>query len=150
MVLSLARWLAQPHEGEPAGRGLRKVARRALRKAHRKVLDDARQLSRDDAVQRHRIRIAAKRLRYAVDALAGLYPGRRVKPLARALGKLQAALGDANDAAVAWRLIAPLEPPPALAQFAHGWLEARSAASIEHFERHVARLAAASPFWRKT
>jgi hypothetical protein len=67
----------------------------------------------------------------------------------RPLGKVQSALGEANDAAVAWSLLASLDPAPALAQFARGWFEARTMVSIEDFERHVAKLGQATPFWRK-
>jgi CHAD domain-containing protein len=148
LVLALARWLAQARESGPGRGDLRELAQRALRKRHGKFTDALKRLSHADAGQRHRIRIEAKRFRYAVDALASLYPGKRVKEIVRPLGRVQAALGDANDAAVAWRLIASLDPPPALAQFARGWLGARAAAPLEGFERHAARLESATPFWR--
>lgn len=149
LVLALARWLAQARESGPGRGDLRKLAQRALRKRHRKFMDALKRLSHADAGQRHRIRIEAKRFRYAVDALASLYPGKRVKSYVRPLGRVQAVLGDANDAAVAWRLLASLDPAPALAQFARGWLGARALAPLEAFERHGARLESATPFWRK-
>jgi triphosphatase len=149
LVLALARWLAQPHEAEAGHGSLRRLAARALRKRHRKFRQALQRLSLADARQRHRLRIEAKRFRYAIDALDTLYPGKRVKMLTRPLGKMQSALGDANDAAVAWRLLASLDPPPALAQFARGWLEARALAATAGLERHAARLEAATPFWRK-
>jgi CHAD domain-containing protein len=149
VVLALARWLAQTRESAGAGGDLRKLAARVLRRQHRKLIGGIDSLSHEDPGQRHRLRIAAKRFRYAVDALESLYPARRVKAIVRPLGKVPAALGDANDAVVAWRLLAALDPPPALAQFARGWLEARVAASIEDFERHAGRLRSAAPFWRQ-
>jgi CHAD domain-containing protein len=148
-VLALARWLASPPVSRDAAARLRKLASRALRRRHRKFTAACAHLSHRDPGQLHRIRIEAKRLRYAVDALDSLYGGKRVKAFVRPLGKVQAALGDANDAAVAWRLIAPLDPAPELAQFARGWLEGRSSDAIADFERHAARLARAHPFWRR-
>jgi CHAD domain-containing protein len=106
-------------------------------------------LSHQDANQRHRIRIEAKRFRYAVDSLQSLYPAKRVKAFVRPLGKAQSALGEANDAVVARRLLASLDPSPALAQFARGWLEARTLVSIEEFERLAAKLELSTAFWRK-
>jgi inorganic triphosphatase YgiF len=149
LILALARWLAQSREGGPSRGDLRKLATRELRKRHRKLMEALQRLSHQDANQRHCIRIEAKRFRYAVDSLQSLYPAKRVKAFVRPLGKVQSALGEANDAAGAWRLLASLDPSPALAQFARGWLEARTLVSIEEFERHVAKLGLAIPFWRK-
>lgn len=149
LILALARWLVQSREADPARGDLRKLAAGELRKRHRKLMEALQRLSHQDADQRHRIRIEAKRFRYAVDSLQSLYPAKRVKEFVRPLGKVQSALGEANDAAVAWRLLASLDPSPALAQFARGWLEARTHASIEDFERHVAKLEPSIPFWRK-
>jgi CHAD domain-containing protein len=56
--------------------------------------------------QRHRLRIALKRLRYDSEALSSLYAHRRVKRFDRALRDLQAVLGDLNDLVVARRLLA--------------------------------------------
>jgi CHAD domain-containing protein len=149
LILALARWLAQSRGADSGGGDLRKLATRELGKRHRKLTEALKRLSHQDPNQRHRIRIEAKRFRYAVDSLQSLYPAKRVKAFVRPLGKVQSALGEANDAAVAWSLLASLDPAPALAQFARGWLEARTIVSIEDFERHVAKLGQATPFWRK-
>jgi inorganic triphosphatase YgiF len=162
-VLALARWLAQSRgsaaaevtglaqsRGSAAAEviGLRRLAARVLRKRHRRFAHALAGLSHHEAAPRHRIRVEAKRLRYAVDALDSLYPADGVKAFVRPLGKVQHALGAANDAAVAGRLIASLDPAPGVARFAREWLDARCLAAVEEFERHVAKLEAAVPFWR--
>lgn len=148
-VLALARWLAQSSQAGPGSGDLRMLAGRTLRTRLRKFIDASRNLSHQDAGERHGIRIEAKRLRYAVDALAALYPPKRVKEFVRSLGKVQDALGKANDAAVAARLLASLGATPELTEFARGWLGARAVMSVADFERRVARIETATPFWRK-
>jgi len=77
----------------------------ALTRARRKVAKRLRRIDWGDAGQRHRLRIAVKRLRYAADFLGGETD---------ALERLQDGLGELNDVAVARRLLAALDPPPSL------------------------------------
>jgi triphosphatase len=83
-----------------AGAILEKEQQR-LRKRGRK-LDEA-----TDEV-RHRVRVAAKRTRYAAEFFASFYPGKRVRPYVAAMSDLQTALGELNDFAVARRLLGEL------------------------------------------
>lgn len=53
------------------------------------------------AEKRHRLRIAIKKLRYALDFFAPLLPGERQAAAVRALAGLQDVLGELNDLAVA-------------------------------------------------
>ncbi|HZW53345.1 MAG TPA: CHAD domain-containing protein [Candidatus Elarobacter sp.] len=73
----------------------------------------------------HRIRIAAKRVRYAVEALTPV-AGRRARSLARALENLQTVLGDQHDAVVARERMRALAGDPQRA-FVAGAL-----AALEH------------------
>ncbi|WP_426175345.1 CHAD domain-containing protein [Massilia sp. TWR1-2-2] len=54
---------------------------------------------------RHRVRIAAKKARYAAEFFGSLFSPRQVKPYVKALTCLQDGLGVLNDAAVADRLL---------------------------------------------
>jgi triphosphatase len=65
-------------------------------------------LAEADAPARHRLRIAAKRVRYAVEFFGDLYRPRRVRAFTKALAALQEQLGDMNDHVVAVRLLADL------------------------------------------
>jgi len=51
-------------------------ARHALKKRLQKVLNHGRRLGRADDTARHHLRIEVKKLRYAAEAFAGLYPAR--------------------------------------------------------------------------
>jgi len=114
-LLAISRWLACSDEPRAAGgEALTAFAVRALAKRHERLLARARHVARLDAAGRHRLRIEAKRLRYGVDGLASLFPAVRTERYREALAQLQDALGEANDAATAARLVAKLDAPPAL------------------------------------
>jgi CHAD domain-containing protein len=62
-------------------------------------------LDNADAAHRHRLRIAAKRLRYAVEFFRSLFEHKAARHYAAALAQLQDVLGKLNDCATARRLL---------------------------------------------
>ena len=58
-----------------------------------------------DAAHRHRLRIAAKKLRYTVEFFRSLFVRKAARDYARALADMQDALGKLNDCATARRLL---------------------------------------------
>jgi triphosphatase len=149
-ILTLARWLAQPAQATEREARLADVASRALRKRHRRLVASAQSLPRRDPGERHRLRIEAKRMRYAVESFASLYPRKRVRDFLDPLVDLQRGLGEANDAAVAAALIARLDVAPELRDFAGGWLEGRIQAATAELARDLERLCEARRFWKKS
>jgi len=95
------------------------------------------------AEARHRVRIAAKRARYAAEFFQSLYPKRRVRPYIGRLAKLQDELGWLNDTAVADRLLKKLQHGEARldgsAAFTRGYL-----ASTTHGDKRKLR-----KLWRR-
>jgi CHAD domain-containing protein len=76
------------------------IARDLIRERMRSLRKQARRLGDDSAAEDfHRMRIRAKRLRYVLDAFAGLY-GDEAQACQRALAKLQTVLGDFQDSSV--------------------------------------------------
>ena len=74
----------------------------ALSRLHHQVEKRARDLTDLDAEARHHLRIRAKRLRYAAEFFADLFPARRRrKRYLKALERMQDSLGALNDLAVA-------------------------------------------------
>src|SRR5262245_42032131 len=75
-----------------------------LRRRWKKILKAGAQLDELDPQRRHKMRIQAKKLRYASEFFGGAFPGkkatRRRKVFVVGLEKLQDALGDLNDIAV--------------------------------------------------
>jgi inorganic triphosphatase YgiF len=87
-----------------------KSAARQLSRRHKKILRRGRHLTRLDTDQRHKLRIAAKKLRYASDFFADVFPRRKAlkrrKRFVQRLRRVQDSLGDLNDIVVHQRLSA--------------------------------------------
>jgi inorganic triphosphatase YgiF len=98
------RWLTDKNALAAARRErpATEFARDVLQHRTRKVVKKSRRLDRLDARARHKLRIAAKKLRYAGEFFACLFeaPKKAHKRFARALKALQSALGKLNDIAV--------------------------------------------------
>ena len=143
LLLHLTAWLhgarwqrdAAPEQQDALAAPLKGFARRALKQGERRIRRRAGNLAEADAPARHRLRIAAKRMRYATEFFASLYPARRVRPYVSALSALQDSLGQLNDAAVArkaLRELAARQPAQALgAGIAIGLLGARERRALD-------------------
>jgi len=113
-----------------------------LERCRRKILKRGTRLAELDPIRRHRVRIQAKKLRYASEffgsAFSGKKAARRRKELVAALKQLQDRLGDLNDISVHEGLterlaITPNDVgkrkfPPANKAFAAGRLSGREEA----------------------
>lgn len=93
-----------------------------------------------DAPGRHRRRIAAKRLRYALEFFQALATPRTRGKLTRRLGAIQEALGEGSDAATALRFIEGLDVTPYQQGFARGWCEAVNRCAAREAERVLGKL----------
>lgn len=106
---------------------------------------------------RHRLRLSLKRLRYAIDVFAALFPKKAVRPVLKTLGRLQDDLGAFNDAATAPALIAqaiasgPRKDQAALqrlALFLSGWAANTAERDWAKAKLRWTAFAATRPFWR--
>ena len=83
---------------------IREFAEAVLSRRTKKVLKKAAKLESLDPHRRHRLRIAIKKLRYATDFFASLFPGKKPTKLrlsfSETLSELQDCLGKLNDIAV--------------------------------------------------
>ena len=140
LVLAVAALAAAPSTSaagnEAPGKKLalpaRDFARPLLKRRHRTLLELGHDLAHAAPEARHAARLAAKKLRYAAEFFAPLFPRKRTRNYRRALAALQGELGEWNDAAVAARLAAELagEQSPAAAAFS-GWAAARGVARAD-------------------
>jgi len=85
------------------------LASRILEKRHKKLKKRGKNLLRLSPEERHAVRIAAKKLRYAAEFFSSLYPRKRTRRYIQALAHLQDILGVMNDAATTRRLLQDLE-----------------------------------------
>jgi triphosphatase len=107
-----------------------KFARATLKRDQRRLRTRAAKLSAATAEDRHAVRIAAKKTRYAAEFFSSLFSPKTVRPYIKALTGLQDELGYLNDVAVAHRLLAemPASQPELTANvgFVTGFLAARA------------------------
>ena len=73
-------------------------ARRVIARAHRRVLKHGAAITPDSPpTALHDLRKDAKRLRYALEVFASVFPDEQIRPLVRELKKVQDVLGDYQD-----------------------------------------------------
>lgn len=87
---------------------IKSVAGSFMSKSHRKVLATGKDFAILPPVERHSVRIALKKMRYAAEFFTGLYPANKTLPYIAKLRHLQTALGAANDVANAESLCSEL------------------------------------------
>lgn len=130
-------------------------AARVLQRRSRKLLRQADDLAGVPIAVLHAIRLSAKRLRYAAEFFAPLYPARRAKRYLRRLAALQEALGTVNDGAVVGSLVRTLPAARGQAALGRAWaagaLEgfaaARAATARDEAARAWRKVWSARPFW---
>ncbi|MEO8407622.1 MAG: CHAD domain-containing protein, partial [Oxalobacteraceae bacterium] len=144
-LLTVGSWLHRtaPLQGDRMqGLPLAGFAASTLQICHRKLKKRIKRLRLhgDTPQARHRVRIAAKKLRYASEFFQSLYRPRPMRDYLHALSGLQDRLGQLNDAAIADRLLDQLaHSHPELAYSAglvHGYMAARAERQIRALGRH--------------
>jgi inorganic triphosphatase YgiF len=119
-----------------------------------KLRKRAKHAHRLGAQERHRARVAAKKLRYTSEFFTSLFPEKRGEAFVAALSKLQSSLGRLNDFQVAGRLIDQMAPTQqadaAMARatgLVHGWLAASTAAELKRLRDVQHAFRKCEPFW---
>jgi CHAD domain-containing protein len=146
-------------------RPIASLAEEAMRRHRKKIVKQGARLAKLDAQHRHKLRIRAKKLRYASEFFADVFPdarsSKRHEKFVAGLQALQETLGDLNDIAVHENLAAgiieeqrpTLEDRRSLAKkaFAAGRLSGREGARFPQVVKKAKRahrlFANAKPFW---
>jgi CHAD domain-containing protein len=163
-MLGLAQWIeAGPWTNDKARKALRTRAvadhaRRELARSRKAIKRRGRDLRQRSVPERHRLRIRAKRLRYATEFFAGTFPGAANAKLRSdslsALKDLQDALGGLNDLATHHVLMNGVRQTGARSAEESALAarpapsEAQDAALLRKAEQSFARFAEAKPFWK--
>lgn len=155
-------WLANddPLRAALRDRPVGDMAAEVLARQHRRVAKRGRHLDRLDPEARHRVRIAAKKLRYASEFFGSLVARkaerRRYTAFLEALERLQDALGDLNDVATGHAIAERFAGSAgaldhAAALFAAGRLsggeDRRAEDGLEAAAKAQRKVARAKPFW---
>jgi inorganic triphosphatase YgiF len=162
-MLGLLRWFeasgwrrhSASDESYPITSPIGEIAPDVLDRRRRKVRQRGRGFGSLAPRERHKLRIAVKKLRYTVELFGGLFDNDELEQFVERLKRLQSDLGYANDVRVAHEFVTELLAqidPRSLA--AHAWLavlEAHDqmlAGRERKLRRHRRRLNEAAPFWR--
>ena len=162
-VLQLLRWFevcgwrsgASAEESDPLASPIGKIAPRVLDQRLRRVRHRSEDFDQLSPSQRHKLRIATKKLRYTIELFTTLFDEDVAAKFLSTLKRLQDDLGYANDVRVAHEfvpeLFAQAKPgSPAI----HAWMDVlqwhdQILAGREHkLRKHLRRLNHATPFWR--
>ncbi len=162
-MLRLLRWFegagrrrhSASDEPDPMASPIGAIAPGVLDRRRRKVKQRGKEFGSLTPGERHKLRIAVKKLRYTIELFGSLFDREGLESFVGRLKRLQSDLGYANDVRVAHEfvteLFAQIEPrSPA----AHAWiavLEAHDqmlASREQKLRRHRRRLDDAAPFWR--
>ncbi len=141
-----SRLLARPIAG---------FAGKLLEKRHLQALAKGKCFNQLETAERHKLRIAMKKLRYSVEFFRPLYEKSAVKPFIGRVKALQDDLGLLNDVAVAEGLLTDLMARPGkrdiggAAGLVIGWHARGVAAAEPELRRDWKGFAAANPFWRQ-
>lgn len=124
---------------QPALDGLVPLMRKAQRRLRRRIGA----LIENDAPARHRVRIAAKKARYAAEFFRDLLPKKEVKAYIKCLSSVQDRLGHLNDLAVAGRLLPVLENSGHAhdAAYARGWVGGTACAAAHGLREALDKVA---------
>jgi triphosphatase len=168
LKIEIAAWLesgqwATPRDDLVRDRGAMPIetfASEQLSLDRRKLRKKAKSFAQLDAPRRHKLRIQAKKLRYAADFFSALFSGKRTgkrrEKFLAALEAVQDSLGDLNDIAVHESIISAAgirhRPISRKRAFAAGLLtgreDARIDAAMAAAEAALGRFAKAKRYWR--
>ncbi len=149
----------EPGSPDPLSQPMKSLAARLLDKRAKRVGKLGSQHAELTELQLHQLRIEGKKMRYAVEFFASLYPKGAAKPYRKSLVGIQDSLGALNDAVVGHRLLDELEAAmgkderiaPETACLASGlllgWHAARITDHLENLDGVWKTHAALDPFW---
>ena len=128
---------------------LRALARAQLARRHRRLIRDSAKIGQGDDMARHRLRIVAKKQRYAAEYFTGLFDASAVARYVKVLSALQDLLGRMNDIVTARVLLDGLAPGAASRVTVDAWLAAKADDALRDLGPACARIAAAARFWKQ-
>lgn len=153
LLAELRAWIANAAWREEGGARLDKaamaLAAKLLSRRHQVLRKRGRRLPLLPPHRRHRARIAAKKLRYAVEFFLPLFPGEAGKGYVKRLSGLQDLLGTLNDAAVTHRLLDELGPEAPAATLVGEVVDIAAADSLVNLDEAWGQFRRCRPFWKE-
>ena len=153
LILGIHRWVQamawhddpelMKTSGKQLAQPVAKFARSVLKRDQRRLRARAEKLSEATADARHRLRIAAKKTRYAAGFFGSLFAVKTVRPYVKSLTAMQDDLGFLNDAAVADRLLGDVATSRPELSANVGFVKGFLAARTNHDDKAIIKL------WRR-
>jgi triphosphatase len=161
VILRLSRWFeARAWRDQPVSehsaqlvQPIRELAPTLLARRFRQVRKRSKRFRALTPPERHRLRIACKKLRYTVDLLGCLFDEKEVDAYLRALKSLQDDLGYANDVRTAHAILQRLDEDAEGTSIGRsgglvlGWHERGIVDGEKKLRKRVARFRDKRPFW---
>jgi triphosphatase len=139
---------------QPLDAPIAEIASRILDRRRRVAKRRSKGFGSQRPAERHRLRIALKKLRYAAEMLGGLYTRGPVVHFTKQLKRLQDDLGEANDVRVGHEILAELAkrkgvsaPMVEAGRVVLDWHARRLAKHEPNLRKHLNALLAGEPFW---
>jgi len=161
-MLRLSHWFeARGWRDRPAKRStllispIGELAPSLLDRRWREVRKRSKRFGRLTAPQRHKLRIAAKKLRYSIELLGSLFDQDDQREFMKPLKRLQDDLGYANDVRVAHDILPELCAGARRGAVARAgakvldWHEQRLAIAEQNLRKRLRQLNRAEPFWHE-
>ena len=131
------------------------IAPSVLERRHRKARRRCKRFEELAPAERHRLRIALKKLRYTIEFLGGLFDKHGVQVFLDRLKSLQDDLGRANDVRIAYDLLEQIQQTKdhsastidRASGIVLGWHERDLADREPLLKKHIKRFKRLDPFW---
>ena len=163
-ILELSIWRCRAHWWDSAASSkaidlsepVRKYCAKQLKKQNKIVRKKFQKLGKKSEDERHKLRLAVKKLRYTIDFCANIYPDKQVSIFQRKLNPVQAGLGYLNDVLAAELLIEKLmgvKPDPDTPAWLYtagiviGWHRREAKLTEKKLFKHVNRFLETNAFW---
>lgn len=152
LLLDFGTWL-ESILPRPIEKPLQKFAKDILQKRQLQLCRHGKNLQVLEAQERHALRIAAKKLRYASEFFSSLYPARKTRRYLSRLTQLQDVLGALNDISVAESLLGRMakgrsdQSTQEARGILMGWNGLRAKRNLARLNRAWDRFQQTKPFW---
>lgn len=146
LILALLQFVHQPCATKQKTQ-LKKDIAKKLQKLHQQICKDADHFLELDIESQHRTRKRVKRLRYCIEFIASLYPGKELKNYLKDLKPAQESLGQFNDLNVAEAMFQDLVKRKQKVWFILGWIANEKKYILEQAQAHLDTYAKADTFW---
>ncbi|MDK1683689.1 CHAD domain-containing protein [Acinetobacter terrestris] len=146
LILALLQFVHQPCATKQKT-PLKKDIAKKLQKLHQQICKDADHFLELDIESQHRTRKRVKRLRYCIEFIASLYPGKELKNYLKDLKPAQESLGQFNDLNVAEAMFQDLVKRKQKVWFILGWIANEKKYILEQAQAHLDTYAKTDTFW---